>query len=87
LLKGFALGFRVPTDDRCYTSSTDNSTLSRKDETSQNPYLELHGFASFISVLTGLVSWDELGVIIDLNVILFLIGCSVYLGSQSPQGS
>jgi Na+/H+ antiporter NhaD/arsenite permease-like protein len=50
------------------------------------PIWSFMAFASFISVLTGLVSWDELGVIIDLNVILFLIGMFSIVGLAESSG-
>jgi Na+/H+ antiporter NhaD/arsenite permease-like protein len=31
-------------------------------------------FSAFVTVVTGLVSFDEIGLVVDLDVILFLIG-------------
>ncbi|MGB9827358.1 MAG: SLC13 family permease [Thermosphaera sp.] len=50
------------------------------------PIWSFMAFASFISVLTELVSLDELGVIIDLNVILFLIGMFSIVGLAESSG-
>ncbi|WP_448577833.1 SLC13 family permease [Thermosphaera sp.] len=50
------------------------------------PIWSFMAFASFISVLTGLVTWDELGVVIDLNVILFLIGMFSIVGLAESSG-
>ncbi|MFZ8791468.1 MAG: SLC13 family permease [Thermosphaera aggregans] len=86
LLKGFAYGFRVPTDNRCYTCSTDDSPLVARTRLLRIPIWSFMAFASFISVLAGLVSWGELGVIIDLNVILFLIGMFSIVGLAEASG-
>ncbi|MEM0474926.1 MAG: SLC13 family permease [Zestosphaera sp.] len=38
------------------------------------PVWSLMAFSAFITVITGLVSFDEVGLVIDIDVILFLIG-------------
>lgn len=38
------------------------------------PAWSIMAFTSFITVVTGLVGFDELGSVIDLDVVLFLIG-------------
>lgn len=50
------------------------------------PIWSLMAFSSFIVILTGLVNIDELGSIIDMNVILFLIGMFSLVGLAEESG-
>lgn len=38
------------------------------------PVWSIMAFSAFVTVVTGLVSFDEIGLVVDLDVILFLIG-------------
>ena len=44
-------------------------------------------FASFMTILFGLVSFDDVSSVIDLDVILFLIGMFSLVALRIPQDS
>ncbi|MEM4035728.1 MAG: SLC13 family permease [Fervidicoccaceae archaeon] len=50
------------------------------------PIWSIMAFTSFISVLSGLVGFDELETVIDLDVILFLIGMFSIIGLADSSG-
>lgn len=50
------------------------------------PIWSLMAFSSFIVIVSGLVNVDELGSIIDMNVILFLIGMFSIVGLMEISG-
>ena len=50
------------------------------------PIWSVMAFAAFLVILSGLVSIDEMGSLIDLNVILFLIGMFSLVGIAESSG-
>lgn len=50
------------------------------------PIWSLTAFSSFMVVATGLVSVDELGSVIDMNVVLFLVGMFSLVGLAESSG-
>ncbi|MCC6010246.1 MAG: anion transporter [Fervidicoccaceae archaeon] len=50
------------------------------------PIWSLMAFSAFVTVVSGLVSIDELGSVIDMNVILFLIGMFSLVGLAEDSG-
>ena len=50
------------------------------------PVWSIMAFSAFITVITGLVSFDEVGLVIDIDVILFLIGMFSLVGLSESSG-
>ena len=50
------------------------------------PVWSIMAFSAFVAVVTGLVSFDEVGLVIDIDVILFLIGMFSLVGLSESSG-
>ncbi len=50
------------------------------------PVWSIMAFSAFITVITGLVNFDEVGLVIDIDVILFLIGMFSLVGLSESSG-
>ncbi len=50
------------------------------------PVWSIMAFSAFITVITGLVGFDEVGLVIDIDVILFLIGMFSLVGLSESSG-
>ncbi|MEM2170140.1 MAG: SLC13 family permease [Desulfurococcaceae archaeon] len=62
------------------------SALIIRGRKPQIPIWSVMAFASFITIASGLVNTDELGSVIDLDVILFLIGMFSITGLAESSG-
>lgn len=62
------------------------TSLVIKGRKTNIPVWSIMAFSAFVTVVTGLVSFDEIGLVIDIDVILFLIGMFSLVGLSESSG-
>lgn len=62
------------------------ASLILRSKKTHIPVWSVMAFSAFITVITGLISFDEVGLVIDIDVILFLIGMFSLVGLSESSG-